>query len=267
MGWRQSAPPHCRLLIRHRMTAMTRCLILTFLLLFAGLPCCPAEEPAGAAIQVTATAVSPTNIQVNWRDPQQNVAGHIVEWCTAPQGRYIILAFLLPGVNSFVHPNLMPQTRCCYRVRPYFGPASNEVQVTTGKRLPNQKIKVADATWWQQKIIPPATPVKTVSIKDPATAADGAPTDLKAELVTPTGIHFTWTDHAGDEDGFMLEIKPAKAPDYHICAIIKPNVNSYGYGLVPPETTVSFRVRAYYYGKPSNIAGLTVGESQSEAQK
>jgi hypothetical protein len=246
---------------------MTRGLNLTFLLFLAGLAGCSAAEQPDTAIHVTATLISPTNIQVSWKDTESNVVGHIVEWSTAPQGNYVILAFLWPELTSFVHPDLALQTRCCYRVRPYFGPVSNPVEITTGKALTDEEAKLADTTWAQPKIISTGVADKKFSIRDPVTATKAAPTDLKAVLVHSTSVHFTWTDHASDEEGFMLEIKSGEAPGYRVCAIIDPKINSYGYALTPPETKVSFRVRAYYYGKPSNIAEKTTGTNQTNIQK
>jgi len=246
---------------------MIRCWILTFLLFLAELTGCSAGEQPNPAIHVAATLISSTNIQVNWKDTEPNVVGHIVEWSTAPQGNFVILAFIWPELTSFIHPDLALQTRCCYRVRPYFGPVSNSVEITTGKALTPEEAKLVDTAWAQPQIISNGTSDEKFSVRNLATAAKAAPTDLKAVLVHSTGVHFTWTNHSSDEEGYMLETKSGEEPGYHVCAIIDPKINSYGYALTPPETKVSFRVRAYYYGEPSNIAEKTTGPNPTNVQK
>jgi hypothetical protein len=65
----------------------------------------------------------------------------------------------------------------------------------------------------------------------------------------------------------MLEVKYAGDADYHVCALIDPNVTSYGYALVPPETKVTFRLRAFYYGPPSNVEHQTTKVPNTEKGK
>ena len=240
---------------------MTRFLSVFLAGAFAG---CSASTPptassTNATIHLTATKLSPTDIQVSWKDPAPNAAGHIVEWTTDPAGQFVILAFLPPDVTSFTHPDLMSDMPCHYRVRPYFGLASSPVELTTGKDLPNEEIKVDDETWANPKTISTGEATARKSIHNPSTAAEAAPTDLKARLIRPTGIQFTWVDHAADEEGYLLEVKPDAMPQFQVCALVESNINSYGYGLVPPETKVSFRVRAFYFGQPSNLVSEKTG--------
>ncbi|MFD1049238.1 hypothetical protein ACFQ1S_28725, partial [Kibdelosporangium lantanae] len=76
------------------------------------------------------TLTTPTDITLTWRPPDPAAAGQIVEYTNEPNTPYTILAFLPPTVTTYEHPDLIPQTAFYYRVRPYYGTASNPVEVT-----------------------------------------------------------------------------------------------------------------------------------------
>ena len=78
-----------------------------------------------------------------------------------------------------------------------------------------------------------------------------------------TGVQFTWTDHASDEDGYLLEVRPRPNPDFTVAAVLDPDINSTGLTTLPDEKTASFRIRAFYYGTPSNTAHQTTGPEPS----
>jgi hypothetical protein len=216
-----------------------------------------AESKRSSTIDLSASLISPVDIKLKWNDTGSDVVGHTIEWGTESNGEYVVVAFAPSHVDSFVHSDVVPVTTCYYRVRPYFGPASAPVEITTG--MPNQQINTPDPTWAEPRILPTSGTLTRNSIRTPATIAAAAPMDLKARLVTPTGIQLTWVDQATDEEGYMVEVKMDGMPDFAICAIVDPNVNSFGIALVPPETTAWFRVRPFYYGRSSNIASQTTG--------
>jgi hypothetical protein len=213
---------------------------------------------ADAAVQLTAALSTPNNIELTWKNATADVAGRIVEWATDPRGEYVTLAFLAPRLNTFVHSDLPLDTPCYYRVRPYLGPASDPVEITTGKALADDAVVSFDETWADPKKTSGGSSEVQHSIRSASSAA-ASPAGLAAKLIHPTGIQFNWTDRASDEDGYMLEIKLDEMSDFRVCALIDADVTSYGYALVPPETKATFRVRAYYYGKPSNVDGKVTG--------
>lgn len=86
-------------------------------------------------------------------------------------------------------------------------------------------------------------------------ARDVAPVATRADVAT-----FTWTDAAGDEEGYLLEVKPKAQPQFRVAAVIDPNVTSYELTTLPEEKDAWFRVRAFRYGAPSNVAHQTTGE-------
>lgn len=242
-----------------RASASFRCGLALFLLAAA-----PALR-SDPTLHLTATLISPIDVALEWKDSLPS-AGHIPEMALKPEGPFYILEFCLPGQTKYTHPKLMPGTTFYYRVRPIHGPTTNEVTVSLPKDLSDAEYadrfhKPEDYTWDAPKVIPDAVPVAKVSIRDAATAEAGAPTDLKATLVpnTVSGILLTWTNHSNDEEGFFLEEKTEDSPDFKVIATIAPKTNSYGVGFRPPQRSGTFRIRAYYFGEPSNLERKVTG--------
>jgi hypothetical protein len=237
----------------------TRIPFLT-LLLVAGLAGCATPPPGQAAapetsIRLSATLISATDITLEWQNGEPDAAGHIVEFATEPHGRYTILQFLPPHQTTFTHPDLMPETSFHYRVRPFYGPASRPIEITLPEG-PMGSAKKDDHAWAAPRSIP-GGPIAEHAIR--MASADAAPTGLKAAVMHANGVRFRWTDRAVDEEGYLLEGRPEGSADFGVITVLDPNVNSYGLITLPNEKKSSFRVRAFYYGKPSNLAGRTTG--------
>lgn len=226
----------------------------------------PRAANGNATIHLTATLVSPIDIVLNWQDNAPDAAGHIVEWTSDLKDDYVILGFVPANTNTFLHPNLMPETTCHYRVRAYFGPASSPVEITLPEGLSDSEYATRfDAPeeyhWAIPTTIPGDPKAVKKSIRNAGTVADAAPTDLKGALmpITVSGFKLTWTDNASDEDGYLVEMKPEGSPDFKVCAILGRDINSFGYAFEPPQRKGAFRVRAFYFGKPSNLVSKTTG--------
>jgi len=223
-----------------------------------------AESSPASTIHLTSTLVSPIDIALAWKDTSPSASSYTIEYATNPNGPFIILAFCPPSQTTYKHPNLMPQTTFYYRVRPIYGPTTNPIEVTLPGELSDavyadRYSKPEDYSWSAPKILPDNVPLAKKSIRDAATIAAAAPTDLKAAFVpiTVSGIQLTWTNHSNDEEGFLLETKDASHPDFTICARIDPKVNAFGWGFHPPQRKASFRIRAFYFGTPSNLESKT----------
>jgi len=223
------------------------------------------ESNPASTIHLDATLVSPIDVALEWKDTSPVVASHTIEYATDPKGPYIILSFCPPSQTTYKHPNLMPQTTFYYRVRALYGSTTNQVDLTLPGHLSDEAYHKAfydtpeDYSWAGPKILPDNAPVAKKSLRDPATAAEAAPTGLKATFVpaTVSGIQLTWTNHSSDEDGFLLEEKTDISPDFKIVALIQPKINAFGWAIKPPERKVSFRIRAFYYSTPSNLEKRT----------
>jgi hypothetical protein len=222
------------------------------------------ESIPASTIHLDATLVSPIDVVLKWNDASPVIATHTVEYATNPAGPFIILSFCPPSQTTYKHPNLMPQTTFYYRVRAIYGPTTDPVDVTLAEGLSDAEYtdrynKPEDYSWTAPKTLPDQAPIEKKSIRDAATTAAAAPTDLKATLVSTTvsGFQFTWTNHSSDEDGFLLETKDESHPDFTVCAKIDPKINAFGWGFHPPQRKASFRIRAYYFGTPSNLESQT----------
>ena len=229
---------------------------LSVLLLMALLGGCAstaaATRPTG--VRLTATLVSPTNVTLSWQDNGPAPAGRVVEYATAPNGPFTPLGFLPPKQTTFKHTDLMPTTTFYYRVRPLYGPASHTVEVA----LPPGAYKDEDQSWATPRTVP-GNPVAKQSIRNASTATSGAPTNLTASIVNANGIRFTWTDHASDADGYLVESEPAGATDFNAIELLGPDINTCGVVTLPTEKKATYLIRAFYYGHPSNTAHQTTG--------
>jgi hypothetical protein len=218
----------------------------------------PVHAPA---VHLTATLVSPVHIALKWTDSGPGVAERSIEYATDARGPYTVLDFVPPAQTTYDHRDLMPRTAFYYRVRPLFGPASAPVSVTLPPGGFDENAQAPDAEWAKPKVNSPVDgPVAAASIRDPGTVSAATPTGLKATVKDANGILFTWADHASDEEGYLLEVKPDGSPDFGVVAVFDPNVNSAGLVTLPTEKQASYRVRAFYYGQPSNVVEQATGQ-------
>lgn len=250
---------------------MIRLCSWVFVTLAGGLTGCtrPMPQPSETgAIHLSASRVSPVDIAMEWRHAASDAAGYVLEYSNRPETEeYVPLGFFPPSHTRFSHQRLMPETTFYYRVRPYYGPASKPVEVSLAKELTAEAYAAAyalpeDYRWASPATVPEASNVTRRSIRDASAPVDAAPADLTAELISHTvsGFKLTWTDRSTDEEGFLLEGKRPGSSEYRVCALVEPNINSFGWAFEPPERTGSFRVRAYYYGEPSNVVMLLTGK-------
>ncbi|TMR94644.1 fibronectin type III domain-containing protein [Nonomuraea basaltis] len=207
----------------------------------------PGEQ---AAIRLSAELVSPDDIALRWDGRDPDAAGRVLEFATEPGGPYTILAFLPPEQATFTHPDLIPHTTFHYRLRPYYGRPSAPVEVRLGGG-PHQE---PEPGWSQPRTIA-GGPRGTL----PTGSGQAAPAGLKATVTQADGVAFTWTDRSGDEDGFLLENRPAGRAGFRVVAALDPDVNAFGLVTLPEERRAAYRVRAFRYGPPSNVVHRTTG--------
>ncbi|MBB5894206.1 fibronectin type III domain-containing protein [Kutzneria kofuensis] len=231
---------------------MKRALVLCCAAVGAALTACSAAAQPVAGTTLAATMTSPVDIRLDWTGTDPAAAGRIVEFATAPDGPWTTLQFMPVRQDSYTHPDLMPQTSFYYRLRPYYGPASDAVDVT----VPGGSAGNDDKDWPAPATLP-GGPAVTHSVRDGTPA--GAPSGLKAKVLQSNGIQFTWTDNASDEEGYLVEDKPAGAADYKVVAVLDKDINSFALITLPDEDKASYRVRAFYYGPSSNVVTRKTG--------
>jgi hypothetical protein len=236
-----------------------------FAIFLCGLAGCSSFQQHHATSRLHATLVSPVEISLTW-SAAAGAAGYVLEYANDPaKEEYVPLGFFSTSHRRFRHEQLLPHASFFYRVRPYYGPASDPVQVSLPLELTDEDYaarfgQAEDFSWAAPEIIPQTNAVAHASIRtDPAHAA---PANLQAELMSPptvSGVRLTWTDRASDEEGFLLETATEGSTDYSVCAQLDPNVNSFGWILEPPHRKGYFRIRAFYFGPPSNVVMKQTG--------
>jgi hypothetical protein len=232
---------------REVLAAVIRLAAAVSLVLLAG---CSAGATSDAPT-LTATLTTPTNIDLAWRALDPAAAGQVVEYATEPNGTYTILGYLPPTETKYRHPDLIPQTRFYYRIRPYYGTASAPVDLT----LPpgdHEENRNDDEDWVKPKTLPGRF---SGLVRD----ASGAPGNFTVTMVHANGVKFTWEDRTSDEEGFLLEIKPGGAPDFAVSGVLDADVNAFGMVTLPNEKKATYRVRPFRFGESTNIAHQTTG--------
>jgi hypothetical protein len=235
-------------------------ILLSTILLFAALTGCAGRTATptvnhGTEIRLTTTLVSPVDVTVAWQDTGPAVAGHVVEYATRPSGPFTVLGFVPPRQTTYQHSDLMPDTTFYYRVLPYYGPASNTVDVTQPAGGYDDQAHANDQAWAAPRTVPDAHAAPR-SIRRPAS---GRPTHLAAAVLNDNGVLLTWTGNATDEDGYLVETKPSGSKDFRAIQLLDRDINSCGVATLPDEKQAAYRVRAFYYGAASDIEHQTTG--------
>ncbi len=136
----------------------------------------PVDLPRGPT-HLIATAISSSQIDVNWVDDSNNETGFELWRSQGDCSNFVLLTNSIPAnVTTYVDSGLQPSTLYCYRVR-----AFNPVGASNFSNAD-------DATTF-----PAPTNVPT-----PAT-------NLNATAVSSAQIDVTWDDNADNEDGYKLE--------------------------------------------------------------
>ncbi len=82
-----------------------------------------------------------------------------------------------------------------------------------------------------------------------------APSYLVASATSSSRIDLSWTDDSKDEDGFVVERKPASASTYSVIANLGAGASSYADQGLAAGSTYSYRVQAVGCGGGSSWAG------------
>lgn len=186
------------------------------------------ETPGG----LVATAISSTQIRLQWLDVGGEEHGFRIRRRTGDSGNSVIAGEVGPNITSFEDRGLNPNTQYSYSVSAFnFGgesPATNEVTVTT----------------------PP------VSVPLPA-----GPTNLLARAISSVEVDLTWADESVNEMGFRIQRRLASGGVWTQIGQVERNITQFrSSGLVPGES-YSFRVFAFNAtgeSPPSNEARATV---------
>ena len=223
---------------------------------------------------LVATMPDPYNVHLQWKNHATAEGGNLVEFQLHPEGAslpaeeredFVILGFLNANETTFRHENLGSETVFTYRIRPYFGKSSEPAKITTGsaeaaKTEPDEPEGPLEKPGANSK----SQSDDLKSVRQPATFGAATPANLSAALSSPTHVVLRWNERASNADGYLVEISLYHDKDFHVCALLPPHTTSFQKTGLPPETTIYFRVRAFFYGLPSNYVIKTSGPDRVE---
>jgi hypothetical protein len=199
---------------------------------------------------LTATLTNGNNIILHWKNNATAAGGVWVEY-TQPDYEWIKLDAFPSDENmtSYVHPDLASQTVYIYRILPFFGQPTGPVEIMTGITSSTNLTDLRSGPIDSTNGIQPGE--RKYSIRKMPTFAMATPTDLTASLSSPTSVDLHWKDHASGEDGYFLEVSRHPDREFVPCALLPAKATSFRKTGLPPETKCYFRVRAFFYSKPS----------------
>ena len=200
----------------------------------------PRSGPPIAPTNLVATATSPSQIALTWRDNSTNEEVFKVERCAGTGcTAFIDIATLPANTTSFQDQGLTAGTSYTYRVRAC-KQSTDEYSIYSN------------------------TATHTTNVATPA-----APTNLVATATSVSQIALTWHDNSDNEDGFALErCTGVGCTGFTQLAIIAANATSYKDPGRMAGTSYSYRMRASNagaYSSYSNTATATIDVTQPPA--
>jgi hypothetical protein len=183
------------------------------------------SPPPNAPSALTATAVSPTQIDLSWADNSADEGGFKIERSPNGTSDWGQIGTTGASVSSFSDTGLAADTTYHYRVR-----AHNAVGNSAYSNVASAKTHT----------LPPP---------------DAAPTGLTATAVSASQINLAWTQTSSNEVGFRIE----RSPDGFIfaeIATVGANVTAYNDTGLAADATYHYRVRAYNAGGTSPYSNV-----------
>jgi agmatine deiminase len=165
-----------------------------------------------APSNLTATAVSSTQINLAWTDNSNNETGFKIERSIGPRGNFVQIAIVGANVKTYSDTGLSSPLVHFYRVR-----ATNAF---------------GDSAYSNIASAVPAGGILPV-----------APSNLKAGAVSKTQINLTWTDNSSNETNFVVERKKGTSA-YSVVATLGANTVSYSDTGLTQATTYTYRLKA-----------------------
>jgi hypothetical protein len=183
------------------------------------LVCSPA-----APTSLTATTISPTQINLHWTDNSSNETGFKIERSPDGSTGWAQIGAVGPNVQDYPNTGLTCGTDYYYRVRAFnAGGDSAYSNVAHGVTVP---------------CIP------------------SAPTGLTAVPASQTQIDLHWTDNSNNEDGFKIERSPDGSTGWSEIGTVGPNVQDYPDTGLTCGTDYYYRVRAFNAGGDSAFTNV-----------
>lgn len=169
-----------------------------------------------APTNLTAAAVSNSEIKIDWTDKSTNETGFKIERAKGSDP-FMEIKTLGANITTFTDSGLSAYTEYTYRVSAYNGFGNSSYSNS------------AKATTFFTLYIP---------------SAPLAPADLTADGVSSSKIMLDWTDKSSNESGFRIERREGSA-SFTVIDTVAANVTTYSNTGLDANTTYSYRVMAY----------------------
>ena len=172
------------------------------------------KNPPSKPTNLTATAISSSQINLAWTDASANEDGFKIERKTGAAGTYAQIAQTIANVISYSDvTGLNASTQYFYKIRAFNNGGnsaySTEANATTTAGGPN------------------------------------SPTNLVATVVSKSQIDLAWTDNSSDETGFKVERKLGATGTYAEITSLGVNVVAFSNTGLTANTQYFYRVRAF----------------------
>ena len=162
---------------------------------------------------LTATAVSPYQIDLTWTDNSLSEDGYRIEQSPVDNLHYTEIATVGPNVAAYSATGLSEGTKYYYRVRAY-----NAIATSGYSSEKNA------TTLWNIPI---------------------APSGLTIPSITSGTVSLAWTDNSGNESGFKIQRKQGATGTYTQIATPGANVTTYTSSGLLDGTQYYYKVSAY----------------------
>lgn len=186
-----------------------------------------ATSAPAAPGNLTATAVSQSQINLTWTDNSNNEANFVVAVGTSPSGPFTDIAILNANTTSYSSTGLSPSTTYYHVVR-----ATNAAGSSANSNA-------AGATTHS--------------------AVPAAPGNLTATAVSKSQINLTWTDNSSNESNMVVARSTTAGGPYTVIATLGANTTSYS------STGLSANTRYYYVVRASNSFGTSADSNEANA--
>jgi|GEM_PF-616629 len=220
-----------------------------------------------------ATLATPVDIDLHWKNRATSPGCYFVEFAFEQHpgnDDFTMLDALWPETTRFRHDKVAPETHFVYRIRPLFGQPSPVAEVTMdpaalpkASAVPRVKGDTLSLPSLEMEgpldLVREKDSAPRCSIRTMRTAVQGAPVRLAALPVFTNAIDLHWEDRAADEDGYLVDISVNPTNDFRVCALLPPDTTSFRKTGLPAGLKYYFRVRAFFYGKPSDPVELVSG--------
>jgi fibronectin type 3 domain-containing protein len=194
-------------------------------------PFAPDGDPSlsaspGDPLNLTSTAVSPTQINLAWQDTSARESGfELHRSTTGPDGPFTARTTTGPNVTSVSDVGLTAATQYCYQIRSFR---------ITGRKTSYSGFSNTTCATTQDPPPPPPGP--------------SAPSGTNARPANSLfrAVQVTWTDNSTDENGFRVQRAPSDQGPWELAATLsRDNTSHIDYGR-PLEQQLCYRVIAFY---------------------